>query len=96
MVTDEDVSIRLRTNGKHLLHLQYTAAPTRGITWFRDQPGFDTDFYCEAWMVCDNAPSQRATLTLEIVLPTSSGLGAAGAGQLKKQWRDEKNEHFVF
>ena len=96
VLTDEAVSVQLRTNGKHLLRLQYTAAPTRGITWFADQDGFDTDFYCEAWMVCDNAPGQRATLTLEIVLPTSSGLSAAGAGLLKKQWRDEKNEHFVF
>ena len=87
---DEGVSVRLRTNGKHLLHIQYTAAPTRGITWFANQAGFDTDFYCETWMVCDNAPGQRASLTLEIVLPTSSGLRAAGPGLLKKQWRDEK------
>jgi aminopeptidase N len=47
-------------------------------------------------MVCDNSPGQRATLTLEIVLPDSSGLSAVGAGLLKKQWRDGQNEHFVF
>jgi aminopeptidase N len=93
---DRAVSIRLRTSGKHLLHLQYTAAPARGITWFKDQAGFDTEFYCQAWMVCDNSPGQRATMTLEIVLPASSGLSAAGPGQLKKQWQDERNEHFVF
>jgi aminopeptidase N len=95
-LSDETVSVKLRTSGKHLLRLQYTAGPTRGITWFQNQAGFDTEFFCEAWMVCDETPSQRATLTLEIELPISSGLSAVGPGLLKKQWRDRKYNHFVF
>jgi aminopeptidase N len=35
-------------------------------------------------------------MTLEIVLPASSGLRAVGPGHFKKQWRDEQGEHFVF
>jgi len=95
-LADEVVNVRLRSSGKHQLHFEYTAAPHRGIKWFADQAGFDTAFYCEAWMVCDNAPAQRATLTLEIVLPASSGLRAVGPGRLKKEWRDKEGEHFVF
>ena len=92
----ESVSVRLQTNGKHLLHFEYTAAPLRGIRWFPNQGGLNTAFFCETWMVCDNAPAQRATLTLEILLPVSSGLKAVGPGRLTKQWRDKAGEHFVF
>jgi aminopeptidase N len=93
---DESLTIHLRRSGKHLLHFEYTAAPHRGIKWFADQSGFDTAFYCDSWMICDNSPAQRATLTLEIILPASSGLAAVGAGRLKKQWHDAKGEHFLF
>ena len=66
------------------------------MTWFTEDPGFDADFYCEAWMVCDNSPAQRATLVLEIVLPTASGLKAVGPGRLKKEWQNKEGEHSVF
>src|ERR1700680_1761708 len=86
-LADEAVSISLRRGGKHVLRFDYiaayTAARSRGMTWFTKDPGFDADFYCEAWMVCDNSPAQRATLILEIVLPTASGLKAVGPGRLK-------------
>jgi len=58
--------------------------------------GEETIFYCEAWMVCDNTPAERATLTMEIVLPAASGLKAVGPGQLQKLWRDPEGEHFNF
>lgn len=94
--TDETVNIHLSTSGKHSLYIAYTAAPHRGITWFSDQAGFDIAFYCEAWMVCDDTPAQRATLNLEIVLPRSSGLRVAGPGKFKRQWKDAEGEHFDF
>lgn len=99
-LADEAVSISLRRGGKHVLRFEYTVAYTadrsRGMTWFTRDPGFDVDFYCEAWMVCDNSPAQRATLILEIVLPTASGLKAVGPGRLKKEWRNKEGEHAVF
>lgn len=95
-VVNESVTLHLRTSGNHTAHIEYTAATARGIEWFADKAGFDTAFYCEAWMVCDNSPGQRATLTLEIVLPVESGLSAAGPGELKKQWRDKEGKHFLF
>jgi aminopeptidase N len=96
MVSDEKVSLHRRVPGTHTVYIKYSAAAVRGIQWFPDNAGFDTAFYCEAWMVCENSPVQRATLTLEIVLPVASGLSAVGPGELKKRWRDKEGEHFLF
>jgi aminopeptidase N len=96
LVSDEKVSLRRRDAIARTVHLTYTVAVGRGIQWFADKAGFDTAFYCEAWMVCSNSPAERATLTLEIVLPAASGLTAVGPGELKKRWRDKEGEHFVF
>ncbi|MCU1316831.1 MAG: hypothetical protein JWN63_2153, partial [Candidatus Acidoferrum typicum] len=68
-VTEQVVRVRLRLGGRHSLKLKYTAAAGRGIRWFADNAGLATAFYCEAWMVCDNSPGQRATLQLEIAVP---------------------------
>jgi len=75
-VKDEAVTLRVHSAGKHLLHVEYTAAAGQGIKWFADKKGFDTAFYCEAWLVCDNSPAQRATLALEIILPASGGFSS--------------------
>jgi aminopeptidase N len=92
----ETVNIHLKTGGKHSLHVAYTASPHRGITWFSDNAGFDTAFYCEAWMVCDNTPAQRATIHLEVVLPPLTGLTAAGPGRFRRHWKDGDGQHFAF
>src|SRR6266566_3376693 len=69
-VAEHAVRVRLRSGGRHSLKLKYTAAAGRGIQWFAgaaphredsQDSGFATAFYCEAWMVCDNSPGQRAT-----------------------------------
>ena len=93
---DEIVIAHVRANGKHLVHFEYTAAPARGITWFQNQMGFDTAFYCDTWMVCDDSPGQRATLTLEIILPASTDMTAVCPGLFRKQWHDGTVNHFVF
>jgi aminopeptidase N len=97
-VSEEKVSLHRRVEGAgtHMVFIKYAAPGARGIEWFADKAGFDTAFYCEAWMVCDNSPGQRATFTLEIVLPVASGLSAVGPGELKRRWRDKDGEHFLF
>jgi aminopeptidase N len=93
---EEGISVRLPRSGRHTIQLQYVAAPHRGIMWFPGETGLDTAFYCEAWMVCETAPSDRATLTMEIVVPPMSGLTAVGPGQLTKQWTEKGGVHFLF
>jgi aminopeptidase N len=101
-VVDEAVRLHLRTSGKHTLRLKYTVAPARGFRWLDDNAGLFTAFYCEAWMVCDNSPGQRATLRLEIAVPSipasvgTSGFRAVGPGNRVKEWRDREGEHFIF
>ena len=92
----EKITLRLQKNGRHVLRLQLEASPHRGIAWFADQPGLDTAFYCEAWMVCDTAPKERATLRLEIVLPETKALTAVGPGQFQRRWATNGNVHFLF
>lgn len=95
-VNQDTVAVHLLRSGNHTLHLKYAAPQARGIMWFPERPGLDTAFYCEAWMVCNTDPAERATLTLEIVLPESSGLTAVGPGQFQKRWSDKEGAHFLF
>ncbi len=108
-VAEQAVRVRLHSGSRHSLKLQYSAAAGRGIRWFagaaprraysRDS-GFATAFYCEAWMVCDSSPGQRATLRLEIIIPFkeggSKGFRAVGPGRRGREWRGRDGDHFVF
>jgi aminopeptidase N len=102
IVAEQSVIVHLRSSGKHTLNVKYTAAAGRGIKWLAPGAGLVTAFYCEAWMVCDNSPGQRATLQLEIVLPLNAltrvggGFRAVGPGHHGREWRASDGNHFVF
>ncbi len=93
---DNSVTVDLAAGGTHRLRFEYWVTEVRGLRWLDDGAGLFTTFDCDAWMVCDNSPGQKATLRLEIVLPASSGLRAVGPGRLSKRWRDQEGDHFVF
>jgi len=108
-VSESGVSVRVAAGGRHLLQFKYEAAGGQGLRWFAgpaprqeysDKAGFFTAFYCEAWMVCDTSPAQRATLRLEIVIPLqhggAMGFHAVGPGKRGKEWRARDGDHFVF
>jgi aminopeptidase N len=101
-VLEQAVGVRLWSAGKHTLKVKYTAAPGRGIKWLAENAGLVTAFYCEAWMVCDNSPGQRATLQLEITVPLkpvtsgASGFRAVGPGLRGKEWHGADGDHFEF
>jgi aminopeptidase N len=101
IVTEQKVRVRLDSSGNHTAQFKFTAVAGRGIQWFADNAGFATAFYCEAWMVCDNSPGQRATLKLEIVVPPglqphrANEFRAVGPGSRGKEWRDSDGDHFV-
>lgn len=80
----DKVRIVLKHGGSQSLRVEYVAPPANGFNWPADQAGFDTAFYCEAWMVCDNSPGQRATLRLEVVLPQYEGWNVVGPGDRQK------------
>jgi aminopeptidase N len=101
-VVEQAVRVHLRSDGMHKLRLKYTAAAGRGIKWFADSAGLVTAFYCQAWMVCDNSPGQRATLLLDIAVPFppltpgANGFRAVGPGHRGKEWRSRDGDHFMF
>jgi aminopeptidase N len=101
-VDEQSVRVRLLSGGRHSLRFKFAVTAGRGIKWLASNAGLATAFYCEAWMVCDNSPSQRATLKLEIVVPFnpvthgSSGFRAIGPGHRGKEWRGRDGDHFVF
>jgi len=101
-VAEQALLVRLRSGGKHRLRIRYKATAGKGLRWLDDNAGLFTAFYCEAWMVCDNSPGQRATLQLEIVVPFkpltngANGFRAVGPGRSGKEWRGRDGDHFVF
>jgi len=101
-VAEQLVTVRVLSAGRHSVRFKFEAAAGRGIKWFEDNAGLATAFYCETWMVCDNSPSQRATLQLEIVVPFkhlpqgTSGFRAVGPGRRGKEWGGDDGHHFVF
>jgi aminopeptidase N len=95
-VEAETVRVELARSGKQRLHFEYVATVGRGLRWLAEGAGFFTAFHCDAWMVCDDSPAQRATLRLEIALPASSPLRAVGPGSLKRSWRDMDKRRVLF
>lgn len=108
-VSEKGVSVRLGSGGRHVLSFKYNASAGQGLRWLPGPPprqeysfktGLVTAFYCDAWMVCDNSPGQRATLRLEIVIlwRTGGNMGfrPMGPGRRVKEWRGRDGDHFVF
>ena len=87
LVQDHRLKIELRntTRIREELELQidYHGAPKRGIRFFPDQRQVYTIFSTSQWMVCVDAPDDRATLSLNLILPAE--LKAVANGQLVSQ-----------
>ena len=72
------------------------------MKWLAGNAGLVTAFYCEAWMVCDNSPGQRASLRMEIAIPSkslshaASRFRAVGPGRRGKERSNRDGDHFVF
>lgn len=65
------------------IDIDYHGAPRRGIRFFPDQKQVYTVFSTSQWMVCDDAPDDKATLSFNLILP--AGLTAVANGQLVSQ-----------
>jgi aminopeptidase N len=63
------------------LVLSYHGTPTDGLQFSDDGAQVSTAFSTSQWMPCQDAPSQRATLALTLVLPP--GMAAVANGSLE-------------
>ena len=60
------------------LLVAYRGAPGRGLQFVADPPQALTSFYTSHWMVCLDAPSERATLRLRLIVPEDWKAVASG------------------
>lgn len=65
------------------IEIAYHGAPRRGIRFFPDHKQVYTVFSTSQWLVCVDAPSDRATLRLTLILP--AGLMPVANGRLVEQ-----------
>jgi aminopeptidase N len=63
--------------------IEYHGAPRRGIRFFPDQRQVYTIFSTSQWMPCVDAPEDRASLQLNLILP--AGLAVVANGRLVSQ-----------
>ncbi|MGH8033028.1 MAG: M1 family metallopeptidase [Luteimonas sp.] len=68
-----------RAGARHTLDISYRGTPRFGLEFQPQRDELYTIFSTDQWLVCINAPQERATLDLSIVLP--AGLAAVGNGQ---------------
>jgi aminopeptidase N len=80
------------------IEVVYHGSPRRGIRFFPDRGQVYTAFSTSQWMVCVDAPDDRATLRLNLVVPDKVQTAANGrfvgrrksvGGKLVHEWRQE-------
>ena len=94
---DRRVSIALSVPAKaretREIEVDYHGAPKRGIRFFPEQVQVYTVFATSQWLVCVDAPSDKATLRLNLILP--NGLSNVANGRLVGQ-RPLPNERTAY
>ena len=78
----------IETSNETKIEINYHGTPKWGIRFFPDRNQVYTIFSTSQWMVCNDDPGDKATFTLQLVLP--SNLTAVGNGELTSQ-RDLPN-----
>jgi aminopeptidase N len=88
-----------RLNETRELAVEYHGAPRSGIQFFPDRSQVYTVFSTSQWLVCVNAPDDKATMTLTVVLPGDLTMVASGkpvarrklpSGAVEHEWRQDR------
>ena len=72
-----------RQNSDHNLEIKYHGSPKWGIRFFPDRQQVYTIFSTSQWLVCIDDPSDKASFTLQLILPNT--LTPIANGQLVSQ-----------
>jgi aminopeptidase N len=72
--------------GRREIEIAYHGTPMRGMTFAPDAEQVGTAFSTSDWLPCIDAPSERATLDLTVVVP--AGLAVAGSGRAAGEKRE--------
>jgi aminopeptidase N len=82
-----------KTNETRKIEVDYHSAPRRGIRFFPDREQVYTVFSTSQWMVCVDAPEDRSTLNLNLIVP--AGLNSVANGRLASK-RDQEDKRVSF
>ena len=81
------------------LEVEYHGAPRFGMQFFSERPQVYTVFSTSQWLVCVDAPDDRSTLNLSVVLPAGLTMVASGKpvaqhalpnGTVAHEWRQDR------
>ncbi|PYV14120.1 MAG: aminopeptidase [Acidobacteria bacterium] len=75
------------------IEIAYHGEPRRGIRFFPDQAQVYTVFATSQWLVCVDAPDDKATLSLNVILPTNLTAVANGRLVSKRELPDKRVAH---
>ncbi|MEG3192772.1 M1 family metallopeptidase [Lysobacter sp. D1-1-M9] len=90
------IALPERLTRRSTLQVRYHGAPRFGLEFHPDRNEIYTIFSASQWLVSVDAPSERATLDLELVLPAALVVAAtgrptsrkpAGDGRIAHRWR---------
>jgi aminopeptidase N len=79
--------------------VRYHGAPRSGMQFFPERSQVYTVFSTSQWMVCVNAPDDKATMNLTVVLPADLAMVASGrpvarrtlsSGAVEHEWRQDR------
>ena len=88
-----------QVNEPRQLEIAYHGAPRFGIQFFPERSQVYTVFSTSQWLVCVDAPDDRATLNLSVVLPAGLTMVASGTlvaqhalpnGTVVQEWRQDR------
>ncbi|HKY04886.1 MAG TPA: M1 family metallopeptidase [Blastocatellia bacterium] len=82
-----------REGDRREIEVQYHGAPRQGLRFFPDQQQIYTVFSTSHWMVCVDAPHDRATLRMRLVLPASLQVAANVHNAGRRLLKDGKVAH---
>ena len=68
-----------KVNEKREIEIEYHGTPRRGIRFFPDRVQVYTVFSTSQWLVCVDAPDDRATLRLKLIVPADFATVANGS-----------------
>jgi aminopeptidase N len=102
-VQDHRLTVRwprpARVKEPRQLEVEYHGAPRSGMHFFSERPQVYTVFSTSQWMVCVDAPDDRATLNLTVILPAALTIVANGTlvgrhvltnGTVAHEWRQDR------
>lgn len=94
---DHRLVVALRTpanaNETQSIEIQYHGSPQRGLSFFVDPGQIYTAFSTSQWMVCVDAPDNKATIRLALIVPASWVVVANGHLVQKRSLSNDRMLH---